>query len=269
MNSTAPALANFLNPPVAEVALAVQFEPLEGLRAVDLGRVWEAFRDEYPDVEEHPAKPPMAVEAGGLEVSVNLLSGFDKPNLWFVKDGGDRLVQFQQDRLVVNWRRRSDEQYPRYEHAVRPMFVDAWSRLVGALEDLSLGPPRPNVCEAIYVNPIDSGGAWKDHSEMDRVLSPWSGSHSDDFLPPAAEVRLGARYALPEGKGWLVIDANPVRRAGDGRPALMLQLAGRGRAGSPDLDGALEFLDLAREWIVRGFVSFTEVEMHREWELRE
>ena len=245
MICTAPGLPNFSNPPVAEVALAAQFEPLEGLRAVDLGRVWDAFRDEYPDVEEHPARPPMAVEAGGLEVSVDLLSGFEKPNLWFVKDGGDRLVQFQHDRLVVNWRRRPGEQYPRYENAVRPMFEDAWRRLASVLGALDLGPLRPNVCEAIYINLVDSGGAWTGHSETDRVLAPWSGRHSDGFLPPAAEVRLGARYALPDRRGWLVVDANPVRRASDGRPALMLQLAGRGRAWSPDLAGVLEFFDLA------------------------
>ena len=228
-----------------------------------------AFRDEYPDVEEHPARPPMAVEAGGLEVSVDLLSGFEKPNLWFVKDGGDRLVQFQHDRLVVNWRRRPGEQYPRYENAVRPMFEDAWRRLASVLGALDLGPLRPNMCEAIYINLVDSGGAWTGHSETDRVLAPWSGRHSDGFLPPAAEVRLGARYALPDRRGWLVVDGIRTPTASDGRPALMLQLAGRGRAWSPDLAGVLEFFDLPHEWIVRGFVSFTEAEMHREWGLHE
>ncbi len=44
MDSQVP-LPTFDAPPVAEVALSVQFEPLGSLRSVQLGLLWERFRD--------------------------------------------------------------------------------------------------------------------------------------------------------------------------------------------------------------------------------
>jgi hypothetical protein len=34
---------------------------------------------------------------------------------------------------------------------------------------------------------------------------------------------------------------------------------------SPTVEGAVEFLDIAHDWIVRGFVELTTVEIQTEW----
>lgn len=255
-------LPDFERPPVAEVALAVQFEPLHGLRQVDLGRVYEAFAPEFPVVEEHPTRPPTSLEP--VEVSLQLTNETLMPCLWFMTEERDRLVQFQRDRLVVNWRREEDQPYPRYEKAVRAMLESAWERLAATVETLGLDPLRPNVCEVAYVNPIEADERWSQHGELDLVIAPWSGQHSDDFLPEPIDVRVAARYGLPDGAGILTVDATPMTRTPD-NTATMLQLAARGLARREDLAGAFAFLDLGREWIVRGFVSFTEADMHQAW----
>ena len=46
---------------------------------------------------------------------------------------------------------------------------------------------------------------------------------------------------------------------------MTLNLISLGRASSPDLAGALDFMDLAHEWIVRGFTSMTTAEAHEHW----
>ena len=256
---------NFRRPPVAEVALSVQFDPLPGLRVVDFGRIWDEFADEYPLVEEHPAIAPLTVGQAIPPFQIKLADTAEKPRLWFLNENQTRLVQFQQDRLSVNWRRLSDEPYPRYDDTIRPMLVDAWARVERAAETLTGIALTPNMCEALYLNPIESGEVWQRHGELGRVLAPWSGSASDDFLPEPTQARLEIEYPLPQGDGILLVNLTPVRRIDDDRAVLMLQLIGRGQPKGPGFEGALEFLDLAHDWIVRGFKSITTPEMHRAW----
>ena len=47
-------LPDFAKPPLAEVALSVQFEPLEKMRTPQIGLLWNDFRQRFPDTEEHP-----------------------------------------------------------------------------------------------------------------------------------------------------------------------------------------------------------------------
>lgn len=260
---------NFRRPPVAEVALSVQFDPLPGLRVVDLGDVWHEFADEYPLVEEHPPLAPMVIGQAFPPFQIKLAEAAEKPRLWFLDKNQTRLVQFQQDRLTVNWRRLSDEPYPRYDDTIRPMLVDAWTRLERAADSVAGVELVPNMCEALYLNPIESGEVWQRPGELGLVLTPWSGDTSDDFLPEPSQVRFEAEYPLPRGDGVLVVTVTPVRRVDDDRSVLMLQLIGRGRPEGPGFEGALQFLDLAHEWIVRGFKSITTLEMHRVWGIQD
>jgi hypothetical protein len=58
MPFTAP-LPNFDDPPVIEVALSVQFQPLESFRVSQYVLVWQAFRDQgLTRVEEHGLLAP-------------------------------------------------------------------------------------------------------------------------------------------------------------------------------------------------------------------
>lgn len=256
----------FREPPVAEVALAVQFDPVPGLLAVELGRIRSVFQEKFPEVRQQPPLPPMASGTGAMTIKLQMLDAPELPRTWFLSADESRLVQFQPDRLGVNWRRRSDEPYPHYE-SIRPMFADAWNDLVGALADLGHDVPAPTACEVLYLNPIESGEdrGWTDFGQLGNVLSVWSGGSSDAFLPDPKEVRLAARYAMPDEIGTLELDANPARRRSDGRPTLMLQLRAVGRPTGPGLDGVLNFMDLGHDWIIRGFASATTSLMHEHW----
>lgn len=256
-------LPQFERPPVTEVALAVQFDPVT-LRAVDLAAISLAFADDFPTVEEQSPRPPMSVEQGP-KLSFELRGGFDQPNLQFINNDRDRIVQFQRDRLVVNWRRRPDEDYPRYEGAVRPMFVDAWRRLSSVLADLGQEALKPNICEVVYVNVIDSGQGMGGATAPADVLALWNGSHSDSFLPSPSQFRVSVRYPLPVENGWLGIESTAIRRSDNGGDAMLLQLSATGMVESPGLEGALDFLDIGREWVVKGFFSFTTNTMHKRW----
>ncbi len=50
-------LPDFAEPPLDEVVLGVQFEPVSGYSAVYAKDIWELFRSEFPKVQEQPILP--------------------------------------------------------------------------------------------------------------------------------------------------------------------------------------------------------------------
>src|SRR5256885_1562370 len=97
---SAESLPEFERPPVVEVALAVQFEPIEELRVPQIGLLWNDFRDRYPRTEEHPRIQPK-IEQFGVRVpaqpavDVQFMEKPPTPRCWFLNQEGSRLVQVQ------------------------------------------------------------------------------------------------------------------------------------------------------------------------------
>ena len=54
-------------------------------------------------------------------------------------------------------------------------------------------------------------------------------------------------------------------RNSDEEPIFILNLTARGAPRGDGIDGVLGFLDVGREWVVRGFASVTTPTMHKEW----
>ncbi len=127
MSDSKRLLPDFSNPPVIEVALSVQFEPIAALRTPQIGLLWEEFRPRFQKTEEYP--PLNAViekfglpEAHKSDIQVQMLPSPPVPRVWFLNETGTELVQVQQDRFVHNWRKvGTGDVYPRYER-VREVF---------------------------------------------------------------------------------------------------------------------------------------------------
>lgn len=252
-------------PPVVEVALAVQLAFGIGYRSLDLAEIADRWSDTLPMASERPALPPMTLELESHSVAFQLSDDALAPRLWLQNYEGSRLLQLQQDRLVVNWRRLPDgPPYPRYA-AIREFLVDAWERLTGVMGDLERNVPDPSVCEVLYVNRFEDDRHQTGGGDMSAIVSPWTGSMSDDFLPSPSATGIFAHFDLPEGRGWLAIEGQS-GGSDQGTRGAGLNLVSRGRPSSPDLDGVLDFMDLAHEWIVRGFTSFTTAGAHQRWE---
>ena len=247
-------LPDFKQPPVIEVALSVQFEESLDIQTVGedaLAAAWPGY-----DLEMRPVLMTMGLEPGA----------FDRPDdeagnlrLWLSNPGGSRVVQVQHDRLAVHWTQdESEEAYPRFA-SLREFFVEAWHKLDDAFSDQLV----PGICQVLYVNHIGTESGWQSAEDTPEILAPWGGIMSDDFLP---EPEIAATYLhihIPDPGEWLDIQAGPVHI--NETSVLAIYLAARGLAASPHLEGALEFMDLAHEWIVRGFASFTTQSAHKIW----
>ncbi len=271
---TGPAGPGFLRPPVSEVALAVYFSPPLGLRSVDIGVLYERWRDRYPTTLDQPVLPPVPVETFATP-SLGTTFHLRAPTgtrVWFHSERGERVVQVQADRLVLNWRRLAPgDDYPRYA-TLRPEFARVLTELADLNDSLGFGPPRVGQAEVSYTNVIEQQGA--EPVGPSDVIAPWSGAHTDALLPLEEDVRLDLRYQIPRADGTgpagrLYVAMQPAILPVPGHPApesgIVLQLFARGVPDIQETAGALDFLDRAHEWVVNGFVSLTTPRMHKVW----
>ena len=265
-------LPDFEGPPVVEVAMGVQFEPLP-LTAAHLGLLWQKYRDRLPLLEERPPLDQV-VERFGVRQrpprsKITLFEQAPPTRLWLSSESGDELVQVQRDRFIFNWRKGEDDrEYPRYE-AVARNFRSTFATFSAFLKEQDAPVPKPTQCEVTYINhilPVD--GVWTSHAEAAKAVT-LVGAARGSFLPDPEDVRVAARFIIkdsggsPVGRLHAVVEPRFLVR--DDRPLLFLQLTARGRPLGEGLDGAEAFIDLGREWIVNGFLDVTTPEMHSVW----
>ena len=274
MSRTTSPLPDFERPPLVEVALSIQFDALSSLGVSQLGLLWAEYKERFPKTQEQPPLPAVTETFGRkpdrrVEVSFEMLEALPTPRLWFLSEAGDELIQVQKDRFIHNWRKLGEgQEYPRYTH-IREVFVRQLSAFCDFLQREKIGELVPNQCEVTYVNHFASHEGWESHGQVDNVLAVWSSQLSDDFLPEPEDVRFALRYVIPDDEGnsagRLHVSLQPAYRSTDSEAILVLELTARGRPLGDGVEGALRFLDLGHEWVVRGFTSVTTRAIHQIW----
>lgn len=262
-------LPSFDNPPVEETAFSIQFSPIPKFGVPHFGLYWEQIRNEFGRFE---VQPPVNSEIEQFDTFARQnprigLQFIKEPDVrcWFLDESGNRLIQIQRDRFVHNWRRvTGSETYPRYPKA-RETIQAHWLRFLAFLESEDLGQPEVNQCEITYVNHIEIGLGWQDYAELNKVIAPWSGERSGRFLPNPERANMEMRYLLPEKLGRLHISIFPAIRARDTKEVLQMNLVARGAPKSSKVEDILGWLDLGREWVVKGFTDITTQPMHTIW----
>jgi uncharacterized protein (TIGR04255 family) len=161
-----------------------------------------------------------------------------------------------------------NEVYPRYEREMRPRFAREWQRFEKFLQEEGLGSLRARQCEITYVNDIPRGEGWNTPAESLSLFSPWWGDVSIGFLKTPETVNVAGSFRIPRERGRLHFATQNVIRTRDQLEAVQLRLTARGAPDTPDLDGVLAWMDLGREWIVRGFADITSPSAHALWQLR-
>jgi uncharacterized protein (TIGR04255 family) len=264
-------MPEFSHPPVVEVALSIQFEPLAGFRVAHFGLFWAQIRDRFPKAQEQPALPP-TVERFGARVQVPQLQfsvGVISPRCWFLDRDETELLQLQSDRVIHNWRKldRESAPYPHYG-TLRDKLRQEFSAFAQFVERENIGKAVPNQCELTYINHIFLDSKAGDQPDVTKVIAPWQGRYSDSFLKTPASLNATLSFVIPGAAGpagRLYITVAPSLRASDNRPLIVLQTICRGAPDGPDSEGAFRFLDQAHEWAVRGFASITTPDMHSRW----
>lgn len=262
-------LPRFERPPVAEVALSVMVEPV-AFRAAHIGLLWREFNREFPKTQDQPPlDDPQELEVEKRQelrpsVQFEPLPANTPPlRTWFLNDDETRLLQIQHNRIARNWRRaNTTAPYPSYD-SIRQPFKEDLQKIGAFFSENKIGRLVPKQCEVTYVNHIVAGEGWKTHSDLENVIVPWRES-DHKFLPKIEDARMAWRYVIRRDSvflGRLHVSLQPAYRTKKGSGSedaiLVLTLTARGKPLDNTTDGALAFLDIGHEWIVRGFAELT------------
>lgn len=255
-------LPDFHAPPLNEVVLGVQFNPPIAYHQIQAGEVWSLFKTDYPQVQEMPPLPP-TFETFGRESragSIQLVPAPLHSRFWFLRTDGDELIQFQQDRLLHNWRKVAgrDDPYPRFE-SIAPRFRREIETLQGYFAKLAPQALVINQIEVSYINQFILGTT--NASEWLHSLS-FGPSDAEDFSVVFREIIRGEN-SKPQGR--LVCEALSAIFP-DGERGVQLTLTVRGAPRHSEIESALEFITLGRSLIVNRFTTLTTDFAHKRWE---
>jgi uncharacterized protein (TIGR04255 family) len=272
MKAEAP-LPRFRKPPVTEVVLGIQFQPI--LNPVHIGLYYEKVKDCFPKASVQPAPILPAFEtfgAGGVMIPLPFPAFAGQtigPRMWFISADDNQLIQLQSDRLLFNWRGGLQGTiYPRFE-VVQKEFTNALDKLEALLE--AEGKPLAvNQCEVTYINLILTSHTGVSFSEPDKIFRVWSDELGPEWHTALEDVAFTARYRLTDAAG------NPFGRliaalgagliGAEQSPAFQLDLTARGLPQGEGREGITAFQDKGHQAIVRYFASVTTPDMHTLWE---
>lgn len=248
-------LPEFRRPPLHEVALTVGFDAMPGLRAIELGSLRVAWETDYPQLDEQPALPPEQQDEPSIVVRFGVVP---LQRQLFGSADGRRLLQVQDDRMILNWRRVDDQPYPRYGELAPEL-----DRRLADVGELAVARSGSGLTarwvEATYVNLVTDG---LDRPRVDEVLLGLTPLGDSPLGHP--DVQVGYRWP-PVGPERLALSVLAQSTAAPGgTPAVLLNLTVRGQVseGSPYRDT----LDRTHEHLVSAFTALTTTSMHERWE---
>jgi uncharacterized protein (TIGR04255 family) len=258
---------------VNEVVLSVQYPSAVVDEVTALADFWPKIRTDFPQLERQPPIVPAVEEFGPPrrqpQVEFRMLSEPPTQRYWFIEEAGNRLVQVQADRFLLNWRKVSDEDgYPRYRN-LRSEFESRYATFAETVSAEAV--PEVDWCEVTYINHIPAeGNRPAEHMQLSKVLKVIAEQPVGEALPPPEDSQLQERFVIRDGEapvGRLYLTATPAYRTADDKPIYVVTLLARGRPRGQGLQGVLEFFDLGRDLIVRGFKELTTDQMHQTWGL--
>ncbi len=268
-------LPEFSKPPLVEVALSIQFEPLQKLTIPEMGLLWQEFSEKFPHVE-HQGPIESIIERFGVRSKpmpprFELMSGIPIPRVWFLDEARRELIQVQNDRFIRNWRKLDDsDNYPRYEDHIRPSFLNDLTKFIKFIESKKIGDLISNQCEVTYVNIIQGSSVWDSHPKMMDAFSLFSSEYKSADYCDIEEIRFQLKHQLKDadGKsiGRLHVEASPAFSSKENQELIELKLVARGMPFDESINGAMKFIDFGREKIVETFDKITNIRLHKIWE---
>jgi uncharacterized protein (TIGR04255 family) len=262
-------LPEYDRPPVVEVALGVQFQPIVKFRAPHVGLLWQEWRDEYPILDEVPPLDP-AVEREGPVPGTTFQITAIPPMLryWFLNEDGSRLLQVQRDRVILNWRKvpMGPQTYPRYG-TLREEFVRRLGQFADFLSAHSLGELAMTQAELNYINSLPVGRGFERPGELDRVLRTLASVEENSALANPEEVRISQVHRIDSEAGaparcYIVLEPGQITAE---EQSYLLTLTVRGRPFGEGVPETMKFLDFGHDEIVRRFTEATTDAMHVLW----
>lgn len=269
-------LPHYDNPPVVETILGVQFDKLAGLSNAHLGAFWKSLKaEEWPTVADATALPNQTERFTDKAKWSNRLhwevSQDPAARIQIRSASGDRMIQVQNGRLIINWLGAGGGVYPSYE-IVRKEFDKALDQFSSFLAEAGFGELRPNQWEVTYINHIAKGTVWNSPADWKffELLGSFSDiegtAHSEDFKGDWS-------FQIPEKRGRLHISwriAKSIDATESDSEFIRLNLTARGGIDeTQELRESIgQGLDLGRATVVKAFYNLMSNEANEYWEYK-
>ena len=268
--SRAADLPDYKNPPIDEVAFGLLFPALPGFSDGFVSLFWEVVRNEYPTMEPVPRVEVQleTLEPGPPTAQALTLPTFQGPGqmrTWFTSGDDQFVVQVQNTRFFLNWRRR-DQAYPHFDE-IAPRFWSVYDLFVSTLKEHAGGRPALQQLEVSYIN-------WIDDLDISVFFKPTFAARATianiSNAPTTASTAM--RYLVNDSAGrpiaGLHVQCVPSMRLVGGIAQQGAQLHLNFRAPfkyEPNREKIVSVGEAGRDAIVRLFTDLTTDEAHKVW----
>ena len=271
-------LPEWSQPPLDEVAIAIQFNDLPRFKSVHYGLFYSNVRQEFPGVEERqrlPSKFETFGQRGTEALNLELDPTPPLRRVWLLSSDEHELLQLQPNRFIFNWRKRSGEgTYPRFDK-IYPKFRQHLSLFRGFVEEQDLGSLKINQCELSYFNNLPLAADESFDAGMSRHFRNWTSVPTVHYASGASVESENARFNLSfiarlakggEPTGRVHVDATPSYNEEARAKLIRLTITFRSPLlASTDVDPLDATMAVGREAIVRVFDSLGSDECHENW----
>jgi uncharacterized protein (TIGR04255 family) len=264
----------FQKPPIVELILSLQFEPVPGFFNCHLGAFWQFLGGQSQWVAGSDALPiAPEFERFGEErqwlsspFGLSLSQAAPAVRLQMKNLRGDRMIQAQNGRLTYNWLGDAGGEYARYR-TIRSEFDSIVKQFQTFLGNEGLEPFIVNQWEVTYINQLPLGTVWSRPED-------WRNIFTFTAVPPPNIDQLKLEsfggswsYEIAPRRGRLIIQIQHAKAAGDQREILVFNLTARGPvlqtdASAPSYD---EGLELGHQAIVATFAKLASSETRAYW----
>lgn len=267
---------DFAKPPIVEFVLGAQFAPLENFTTGHFGLFWERLgREEWPIAGEEPPLDPKfeLFDAPRWRMARNLQfklqPGFQPGRFTLQNAERDRMIQLQDTRLLLNWRKRTsgDEvKYPSYKVLIGE-FEKRFAFLEAFVAEHKLGELQLNQWEITYVDSFPQDELWQSPADWQRILPGLFGTLSTTTQSELSLEHRAAEwsYEIKPKKGRLHVNAQVGYLTESARPSLLLNLTARGPIGGQGVASLREGLDLGHLVSVREFLAMVDPKIKTMW----
>lgn len=259
-------LPRYSNPPVVETVISVQFAPLVGYSSAFAGRFWGLhLGQEWTKSTEAPRIADQFErfddEALWTPVTLVMMQPGQPNRAQFTSANDDRMIQVQDSRFILNWRKQPDRAYPTYQTLLAE-FVALFGKFSTFASEAGLGNIEPNGWELTYVNSIPRGELWNSPSDFSKIVPSLSAIRAAGCN--LETMSADWRYTIPNERGRLYASLRHIRIA-DKTEALLIQLVTRGGINPEKQQSLKEGLELGHQATARCFAALTSSEAQARW----
>ncbi len=258
-------LPKFEKPPVIETVLGVEFETLTTFQVPHFGLFLSDIKDVYTSFQQLPPIISQVERFEGDSVEIASFQFGFRPEIrcLFLDKKQEWKLQVQNNKFLSNWTKSASD-YPSYDETLR-RFKTYWNKFISFLERNKFEKPKVKQCEVLYLNHFDP----IDVNRIGDYFPFWlTANKKTKFLPQPEAIATNLVYRIPENRGRLHISVEPAVRHADLKTITQVSLHARVLPSSSSRNDVLEAVNIAHEWVVRGFADYTSEKMHKIWERR-